>query len=147
VRSRNTFGARTSHGLTWTHKTHRGSNLGEATTFPFIVYFVPSHGPTLKFHFVPGLPGVNPEIPKVETLVTLRPITLYVDLWLKWGLKQSCSLCWELFNNMFHTTCTQGNWGNYQLLVVGVKLSIWLSALLLAIICVWSVQIGNVSPF
>jgi hypothetical protein len=25
------------------HKTHHGPNLGEATTFPFIVLFVPGH--------------------------------------------------------------------------------------------------------
>jgi hypothetical protein len=40
----NIFGARTSHGQTQTHNTHHGSDLGEATTFPFIVLFVPSHG-------------------------------------------------------------------------------------------------------
>jgi hypothetical protein len=39
----NTFSAWTSHGQTWTHKTHHGSDLGEATTFPLIIFFVPSH--------------------------------------------------------------------------------------------------------
>jgi hypothetical protein len=45
-------------------------------------------------------------------------ITLRADLWLKWGLKQSCSPCWELFNNMLPAICTHGNWVDSQLLVV-----------------------------
>ncbi len=46
------------------------------------------------------------------------PITLYVDLWWRWGLKQSYSPRWELFNSMSHATCTRENWGDYWLLVV-----------------------------
>jgi hypothetical protein len=38
-----TFGVRTHHGQIRTHKTHQGSDLREATTFPLIVYFVPLH--------------------------------------------------------------------------------------------------------
>jgi hypothetical protein len=37
------FGAQTNHAQTQTHKTHHGPDLGEATTFPFIVYFVLGH--------------------------------------------------------------------------------------------------------
>jgi hypothetical protein len=48
VHSLNTFGARTNHGHPRTHKTHHGPNLGDATTFPLIVYFVPFHKPTSK---------------------------------------------------------------------------------------------------
>jgi hypothetical protein len=47
VHSLSTFSARTNHKQTRTHKTHKtqhGSDLGEATTFPLIIYFVPSHG-------------------------------------------------------------------------------------------------------
>ncbi len=36
-----------------------------------------------------------------------------------WGLKQSCSCRQEFFNNMWHTTCTQGNQGDSRLLVIG----------------------------
>jgi hypothetical protein len=39
-------------------------------------------------------------------------------LWLRWGRKQSCSPCRELFNGMLHTTCTQGNHGDSWFLVV-----------------------------
>ncbi len=37
------FGAKTSHEQIRTHKTHHGMDLGEATTFPLIVYFMPGH--------------------------------------------------------------------------------------------------------
>jgi hypothetical protein len=47
-----------------------------------------------------------------------RPITLFSDLWLRWSLKQSCSPCQKLSNDMWHATCTQGNRGNSQLLMV-----------------------------
>jgi len=37
------FGARMNHGQTQTHKTHHMSDLGEASTFPHIVYSMPGH--------------------------------------------------------------------------------------------------------
>ncbi len=37
---------------------------------------------------------------------------------LRWGLKQSYSPCWEIFNNMLHVAYTQGNPVNSRLLVV-----------------------------
>jgi hypothetical protein len=37
---------------------------------------------------------------------------------LRWGLKQNCSPCQKLFNSMWHTTCTQGNQGDFWLLMV-----------------------------
>jgi len=52
----NTFGARKSHGQTRTHKTHHGLNLGEATTFPLIVYFVPLHEAHIQMAFCPRTP-------------------------------------------------------------------------------------------
>ncbi len=54
-------------------------------------------------------------VPKISKLGLLRlwtPITLCVNLWLRWGLKQSCSPC------LSHATCTQGNQGDSRLLVV-----------------------------
>jgi len=51
VHSWSTFGAKTSHGQTWTHKIHHGLNLGEATTFPLIVYFVPLHEAHIQMTF------------------------------------------------------------------------------------------------
>ncbi len=112
-----------SHGQTWTHKTHHNPDLGEATTFPFIIYYVPLHEAHIQMTFCHGTlshsignwVGWNgsPKIPKVGP-----PATLSVDLRLKWGLKQSCSPRQELFNGVLHATCTQGNWVDSQLLVV-----------------------------
>jgi hypothetical protein len=48
-----------------------------------------------------------------------RAITLCEDLESGWCLKQSYSPRWELSNIMLHATCTQGNWGDSWLLVVG----------------------------
>jgi hypothetical protein len=44
-------------------------DLGEATTFPLIVYYVPGHKSAPKCHFVPGLP--SEEIPRVVFLAIL----------------------------------------------------------------------------
>jgi hypothetical protein len=99
MHSLNTFGAQRNHGQTWTHKTHHDLELGEATTFPLIVFFVPSHGANTQMSFCPM-------IPKLGLLQFRRPITLYEDLQLKWGLKQSCSLHWELSDDMWHATYT-----------------------------------------
>jgi hypothetical protein len=60
------FGGRTNHEQTQIHKTHHGPDLGEATTFPLIVYFVPLHEVHIQMTFCP-------EIPKVGTFTTLGP--------------------------------------------------------------------------
>jgi hypothetical protein len=39
VCSWSTFGARMNHGHSRTHNIHHGLNLGEATTFPLIIFF------------------------------------------------------------------------------------------------------------
>jgi hypothetical protein len=41
--SLSTFGVRMSHEEIRTHKSHHGPDLGEATTFPLIVYSMPLH--------------------------------------------------------------------------------------------------------
>ncbi len=51
-----------------------------------------------------------------------RCITLCVDLRSRWGLKQSFSPCWELFNGMSHATWMKGNWGDLWLLMVGSQI-------------------------
>ncbi len=61
-------GARTSHGRLWIHKTHHSPDLGEAITFPYIVF----SAPTSKWLFVPRLPRRSPETVPVWTPATLR---------------------------------------------------------------------------
>jgi hypothetical protein len=64
-----------------------------------------------------------PKLSKLRLPQLWGPITLCADLWSKWGLKQSCSPCWELSNGMLHAIYTQGNWGNSRLLVVGNQIA------------------------
>jgi hypothetical protein len=73
VHNLNIFGAKTSHRQTWTHKTHHDPHLGEATTFPFIVYSVSGHGTNIQMTFFLELPNGSPEIPKVGTFMILGP--------------------------------------------------------------------------
>ncbi len=54
-----------SQGQTQTHKTHHGPNLGEAITFPLIVYSMPGHETNTQMSW-------ESEIPKIGTLATLE---------------------------------------------------------------------------
>ncbi len=71
VRNWNIFGARTSHGQTWTHKTHHDLDLGEATTFPFIMFFMLGHRASTQMSFCPRTSSGSPEILKIRTPMTL----------------------------------------------------------------------------
>ncbi len=64
-----------------------------------------------------------PKLPKLGFPWLSGLITLCVNLRLRWGLKQSCSPCWELSNNMSHTACTQGNRVYSRLLMVGSQIA------------------------
>jgi hypothetical protein len=110
-----TFGVRTSHEQTWTHKTHHCSHLGETITFPLIVYSMFGHGTSTQMAFCPWTPM---KFPKLGLSQFWEAITLCVDLQSKCGLKQSCSFCQKIYNNMLHATYTQGNRGDSRLLVV-----------------------------
>jgi hypothetical protein len=79
VLSLSTFGAwtnqwqtRTNHGQTWTHKTHHGPNLGEATTFPFIVHYVPGHRANTQMSFCCGTPKWEFRNSQIEIPTTLE---------------------------------------------------------------------------
>jgi hypothetical protein len=56
-------------------------------------------------------------------LLLWSPETLRANLWWRWGLKQSCSPHWDIFNGMLQATCTQGNWGDSWLLMVRSQIS------------------------
>jgi hypothetical protein len=115
----NTFNAQMNHGQTKTHKTHHGPDLGGATTFSLIVYSVPNHRTNTQMSFCPETPkfGVL-KFPKLGLLQLWRPITSCADLWLGWGLKQSCSPCQELSKDMQHVVYTRVNRGDSWLLVI-----------------------------
>jgi len=56
MQSCNIFSAWTTHEQTWIHKIHHGPNLGEATIFPLIVYFVHGHETNIQMSFCLGTP-------------------------------------------------------------------------------------------
>jgi hypothetical protein len=60
-----------------------------------------------------------PKFPQLGLLQLKGPITLHVDLQLRWDLKQSYSLRQELSNGMSHFTCKWRNQANSWLLMVG----------------------------
>ncbi len=66
--------------------------------------------------FLDSQMGVS-KFPKLGIPWLWGPITLCANLWLKWGLKQSCSPRQEISKGMSHATCAQGNQGNSQLLM------------------------------
>ncbi len=64
-------------------------------------------------------------IPKFSQLRLLQfwgPISLHVNLGLRWGLKQSCRHCQKISKGLSQATCTQGNQVNSWLLVVGSQI-------------------------
>jgi hypothetical protein len=119
----NIFGAWRNHGQTQTHKIHHGFNLGEATTFPLIIFYVPSHRACTQMSFCLGIRKLGVlKFSKLGLLQLWRPIISCVDLWLKWGLKQRCSPRWELFHGMSHGIYMQVNQGDLWLLMVGSQI-------------------------
>jgi len=118
MHSWSTFGAKTSHEQTWIHKTHHNPNLGEATTFPLIVYFVPLHDAHIQIAFCPRTPKWESQNCQSWDSRNFGAPTLCADLQLRWGLKQSCSPHRELSNGLLHTTYTQGNQVDSRLLMV-----------------------------
>ncbi len=56
---------------------------------------------------------------KLGLLALWRAITSCENIWLKLGLKKSCSPHWQLSNNMWHATYKHVFQGNFQLLMVG----------------------------
>jgi hypothetical protein len=123
MRTWSTFGARTSHRQTRTHKihkTHHGPDLKEAITFPPIIFSVLGHGAYTQMSFCSRTLNLGvPRFPKLGLSRLWRPITLCADLWLRWGLKKSFSPRQDLSNDMSHATWMQVNQGDFWLLVVG----------------------------
>jgi hypothetical protein len=117
------FGAWMSHGQTRTHNTRHGLDLGEATTYSLVIFFVLDHGACTQMLFCPRIPKLGvPKLFKLGLLQLWRPITFCANFRLKWGPKKSCNLCQEHSNDMWHATYTQVNQGNFWLLVVGSQI-------------------------
>jgi len=84
MHDQNIFNAWTNHGHTWTHKIHHDLNLGEAITFPFIIFYVISHVGYIQMTFCPRTPklGVS-KFPKLGLPKLWRAITFYVNFRLR----------------------------------------------------------------
>jgi hypothetical protein len=63
-----------------------------------------------------------PKLPKLGLPQLWGPITLCANLRLRSSLNQSFNFRQELFNDMLHTTCTQGHWVDSRLLMVGSQI-------------------------
>jgi len=120
VSSWSTFGARTSHGQHRHTRLTTARTLGEATTFPLIVYSATLHGGYIQMAIFPrdsrvgvlksrqmGLPGL------------WSPITLRADLRSQCSLKQSCRSCRDLSNGISHVLYSQVFRVDSRLLMVG----------------------------
>jgi hypothetical protein len=84
--------------------------LGEATTFPLIIYYVLGHGTSTQMSFC------------LETPATLETHNFVCKLPIKARSKASCSLRWEISNGMWYFTCMQTSQGDSWLLVVGSQI-------------------------
>jgi hypothetical protein len=89
---------------------------------------------------VPKLSRLRP--PKLWELITLGS-----NLWSGWGLKKTCNSPQELSNNVSHSIWHTGIGSILDFLWSGVKLPVWLSALLSTITCVADVQMVHARPF
>jgi hypothetical protein len=76
-----TFVAQMNHGHTQIHKTHHDLNLGEAITFPLIVFSMINHNNNIH--------NVILSILRLGFLAFSRAITSFVNFRLRWSLKQS----------------------------------------------------------
>ncbi len=119
----NTFGARTNHGQTQTHKTHHDLDLGEKHHLPFYSILYASPWGLHPNSFCPRTPKLGVlKFLKLGLPRLWRPITSYENFRLRWGLKENYSPCREFSNSMWHTACMQVNQGDSQILVVGSQI-------------------------
>ncbi len=63
--------------------------------------------------------GGVPKLSRFGLSPLCKVITFYSDFRLRWVLKQTCSSCRELFNDVLHSTCTQRGRVDSRLLMVG----------------------------
>jgi hypothetical protein len=98
---------------------------------PYSILYASPQGPPLNDILLQDSQMGISKFLKLGLLRLWGPITLCLDLQLRWGLKKSYSFRWELSNGMWHATYKQGSRVDSWFLVV--KLPIWLSTFFLAI--------------
>jgi hypothetical protein len=105
---------------TWTHLTHHGPDSGGSHHLPpySILCSSPSR-PHPNDIFSQDSQGRVPKLSRFGLPGLWASTTSYSDLRLGWGLKQSCSFLWELFNAMLHSSCRRQIRVDSRLLMVG----------------------------
>ncbi len=119
MHSWSTFGARTSHGHSDTQNSPPPGLGGSHHLPPYIILCASPQGSHPNGFLSQDSHLGVPKFPQLRLLQLWGHITYYADLWLQWGLKQSCSPCQDLSNSMSHVGYTQGNWVDSWHLVVG----------------------------
>jgi hypothetical protein len=108
------------------HKTHHGPDLGEATTFPHIVFSVPHFGDYIQMALFPGTPKLEsrncPEIVPVGVPRLWELITPDCKVWSQQSLNQSCSPRRDLFNDVSHSQFEGQEEIDSRLFVVGSQI-------------------------
>jgi hypothetical protein len=107
---------------TQTHKIHHSLDLGEATTFPLILYSMPLHEVHIQMAFCPGTPKRESRNCQSWDFRDFGAHNFVCRPPIKMKSKEKCSPCRELSNSMWNATCTQGNRVDFRLLVVGCKI-------------------------
>jgi hypothetical protein len=104
------FYAWTSHEQTQTHKIHHDLDLGEATTFPLIVFSMFGHKASTQMSFCPGIHMLG--VMKLGLPQLWRPITFCTNLSLRWGPKKSCNHCRKFSNSKWqgHLHASKSRW-------------------------------------
>ncbi len=116
------LGVGTSHGLTRTHLTHHGSDSGESTTFPLIVFFAALRRGYIQMALFPGTPKLEsrncPETIPVGVLGLWELIFPDCQVRLERGLNQCYTSPRELSTTMSHSCCRRREEVDSRLLVV-----------------------------
>jgi hypothetical protein len=113
------FGVGISHGLTRTHLTHHGPDLGGVTTILPIVLSVPLRRTCIRMALFPGTPKVESRncpdfgLPGLWDIIASRP-----NLQLGWGLNQNYSPLRERSNAVSHSPSARRERVDSWLLVV-----------------------------
>jgi hypothetical protein len=113
-----------SHGQTWTHRTHHGPDLGEATTFPpYSILCASPRGPHPNSILSKDSQVRVSKFSRLGLSQLWGHITLCANLRWRWGVKKNYSPRQDLSNYMLHATWKRGNQGDSQLLVVGSRIA------------------------
>jgi hypothetical protein len=105
------------------HKTHHGPDLGEATTFPHIVFSATPRRDYIQMALFPGTPKLEsrncPETVPGGVPGLWELITPDCNVWLQRGLNQTCSPRRDLSNDLSHSPFGGREEVDSRLLVIG----------------------------